>query len=271
MLIDWFTVGAQMLNFLILVWLLKRFLYKPILNAIAAREKRIAAELAEAATARNAAEGERVAFQSKKTALEEQRSALLGKAADEAKAESERLLAQAHQAAEALREKYESAMRSDQMRLGREITRMAQEEIFGIARKALADLAVANLEERMGEVFMRRLKEMDGKTKESLAATLKTSSETVVRSAFDMPATQRAAIQGALNEAFSADVRIRFETSPNTICGIELAVGEQKLAWSIAEYLARLENKVRSLMDAQAMPAARSAPDANAALVTRVP
>ena len=46
MLIDWFTVGAQALNFLILVWLMKRFLYKPILTAIDTREKRIAAELA---------------------------------------------------------------------------------------------------------------------------------------------------------------------------------------------------------------------------------
>ena len=42
MLIDWFTVGAQVLNFLILVWLLKRFLYRPILHAIDAREQRIA-------------------------------------------------------------------------------------------------------------------------------------------------------------------------------------------------------------------------------------
>jgi hypothetical protein len=44
MLIDWFTVGAQIVNFLILVWLLKHFLYKPILNAIDAREKRIAGD-----------------------------------------------------------------------------------------------------------------------------------------------------------------------------------------------------------------------------------
>jgi len=48
MLIDWFTVGAQALNFLILVWLLKHFLYQPILNAIDAREKLIAKELADA-------------------------------------------------------------------------------------------------------------------------------------------------------------------------------------------------------------------------------
>jgi len=48
MLIDWFTVGAQALNFLILVWLMKHFLYKPILHAIDEREKRVAAELADA-------------------------------------------------------------------------------------------------------------------------------------------------------------------------------------------------------------------------------
>ena len=50
MLIDWFTVSAQVVNFLILVWLLKRFLYRPILNAIDAREKRIAKELSWIAT-----------------------------------------------------------------------------------------------------------------------------------------------------------------------------------------------------------------------------
>jgi F-type H+-transporting ATPase subunit b len=48
MLIDWFTVGAQAINFIILVWLLKRFLYKPILDAVDAREKRVATELADA-------------------------------------------------------------------------------------------------------------------------------------------------------------------------------------------------------------------------------
>ena len=45
MLIDWFTVGAQTLNFVILVWLMKRYLYKPVLDAIDAREQRIASEL----------------------------------------------------------------------------------------------------------------------------------------------------------------------------------------------------------------------------------
>src|SRR5271170_2717853 len=105
MLINWFTVGAQILNFLILVWLLKHFLYKPILGAIDAREKRIAAELADADAKKAEAQKERDDFQAKNKAFDEQRAALLAKAEGDAKAERERLLGDARKEGDALREK----------------------------------------------------------------------------------------------------------------------------------------------------------------------
>jgi F-type H+-transporting ATPase subunit b len=80
MLIDWFTVSAQTLNFLILVWLMKRFLYQPILHAIDAREKRIATELADADAKKTEAQKERDEFQCKNDELDRQRAALLSKA-----------------------------------------------------------------------------------------------------------------------------------------------------------------------------------------------
>ena len=125
MLIDWFTVGAQVLNFLILVWLLKHFLYKPILNAIDAREKRIAAELADADAKKTEAQKERDDFQNKNKVFDEQRSALLSKAADEAKVERERLLDEARKAAESLRAAQATTLRNDQKRLGSAITHLA--------------------------------------------------------------------------------------------------------------------------------------------------
>jgi F-type H+-transporting ATPase subunit b len=69
MLIDWFTVGAQVVNFVILVWLMKHFLYKPILNAIDAREKRIASELADANAKRTEAEKERADFRKQEQSI----------------------------------------------------------------------------------------------------------------------------------------------------------------------------------------------------------
>ena len=62
MLINWFTVCAQAINFLILVWLLKRFLYKPILHAIDEREKGIAAQLADAEAKKAEAQKDRDDF-----------------------------------------------------------------------------------------------------------------------------------------------------------------------------------------------------------------
>lgn len=263
MLIDWFTVGAQVLNFLILVWLLKHFLYKPILNAIDGREKRIATELADANAKRTEAEKERSDFQNKNKAFDEQRSALLGKATDEAKAERERLLDGARKDADTLRTNQATALKNDQLRLGSEITRLAEGEVFGIARKALADLATVSLEERVGEVFTRRLRELDAKAKETLSAALKTSSEpAVVRSAFDLPADQEAAIQNALNETFSAEIRLRFETAKDVICGIELTANGQKVGWSIASYLNALDLKVSELLDSQSAREAKPEPKA---------
>ena len=165
MLIDWFTVGAQALNFVILVWLMKRFLYKPILHAIDTREKRIAAELADAAAKKAEAQKERDEFQRKNEELDQQRAALLKKATDDANAERQRLLDEARQAADALSAKRQEALRTDAKNLSQAIRRRTQQEVFAIARKALTDLATTSLEERLGEVFTRRLRELDGRTK----------------------------------------------------------------------------------------------------------
>jgi F-type H+-transporting ATPase subunit b len=269
MLIDWFTVGAQAINFIILVWLLKRFLYKPILDAVDAREKRVATELADADAKKAEALKERDEFQHKNEEFDQQRAALLSKATEEAKAERQRLLGEARQAADALSAKRQETLRSDAHNLGEAISRRTRQEVFAIARKALTDLATTNLEERVAEVFTRRLREMDGKAKAGLAEALKSASDpALVRSAFDLPEEQRAAIQNALNETFSAKIRVRFETAPDLVSGIELTTNGQKVAWSIADYLASLEKGVEELLKekdkSEAKPEAKAEPKAEA-------
>jgi F-type H+-transporting ATPase subunit b len=264
MLIDWFTVCAQAVNFLILVWLLKRFLYKPILHAIDEREKRIAAQLQDAEGKRADAQKQRDDFQHKNEVFDQQRAALLSKATDEAKAERQRLLDEARKATEALSAKRQETMINDAHNLGQAISRRAQREVFAIARKALADLATTSLEERLGEVFTRRLRTMDGKAKEGFAGALKAASEpALVRSAFELPAEQRAVIQNALNETFSAEIRLRFETAPDLVSGIELTTNGQKVAWSIADYLASLEKDVGELLKEKDKAEAKTEPSAN--------
>jgi len=242
-LIDWFTVGAQLLNFLILVWLMKRFLYQPVLDAIAAREQKIATALADAATTKAEAHRQQDAFRHKNEAFDEQRAALLQAARDAAKIESERLLTEAREAADAASAARAKALLADALHLREELTRHAQEQVFDISRRVLGDLAGVSLEQRACEVFIQRLESADGEALSAWGEALKASSEgepALLRSAFELPAAQRTAMLDALGDLFGQPIPLRFETAPELVSGIELSAQGLKLAWSISDYLGAL-------------------------------
>jgi len=258
MLIDWFTVGAQVLNFIVLVWLMKRFLYQPVLNAIAAREKRIADQIAAAVAKEAQALAERKTFEDKNTAFDAQRAGLLEKASAAAQAEGQRLADEAQQAAQALAAQRQQALATQAEHLQQLIAGRAAKEVFVVARKALTDLANADLETRMVEVFVQHLNGMPAAAKAPLGAALKQSTgASLVRSHFDLPAEQQAAISNAINVSFSADVPLRFETAASSVCGIELSCVGQKLAWTIDEYLRDLEHEVAALLKPGVTPAVK--------------
>lgn len=255
MLIDWFTVGAQVLNFLILVWLMKRFLYQPILNAIDGREKKIADELADAATRKAEAIQERDDFKEKNEVFDQERAELLNKATEDAKTKGNRLLAEAKKSADELGTKRKENLRTEAANMQQALARRTQQEVFSIARKTLTDLAAAELEERMVGVFTRRMREMTDDAKQTLGDALKNATEpALVRSAFELPEEQRAAIQKAINETFSIDAPLRFETAPEVVSGIELTAHGQKIGWSIADYLTSLGKAVDGLLKQPGKP-----------------
>lgn len=249
MLIDWFTVAAQVINFLVLMWLLKRFLYAPVLRAIDARETGIAARLAEAETKQKEAQTERDDFHQKTEAFDQQRDALLQKATQDAAAEQERLVAAARKDADARRLQWQDALRNEQHNLGEKITRRTQKGVFDIARKTLAELATTDLEDCMSNVFITRLHNLSGAEHDQLAASLKASPETaVVRSAFDLPAAQRAAIETAVSDFLATPTPLHFMTAPDLVSGIELTTDGQKVAWNISDLLGTLEKSVDELL-----------------------
>ena len=255
MIIDWVTVAAQIVNFLILVWLMKRFLFKPVLNAIEDREKRVAAELANADTKKNEAQQEREEFKRKNDAFDQQRTMLLAKAAEEALHERQRLLDESRQAAEGLKAKMQEILHNEEQNLLQSIRQRTQQEVFAITRKVLMDLAGSCLEERMVEVFIRRLSELTEQEKKLMASPLSTSSSSaVVRTTFELPQAQRSLAEVAIHEAIGSQTQIRFVISPELIGGIELVVNGQKVAWSISDYLASLELSVDELMKERGNP-----------------
>jgi F-type H+-transporting ATPase subunit b len=248
MLIDWFTVAAQTLNFLILVWLMRRYLYHPILQAIDARERKIAKTVADAEAKDAAAVQAGAQFKAKNDEFDRAAAERMGKVAEEAASERQSLLDEARKAGDDMRTKRQEVVREEAQSLHRAFIIRAQQEVVAIARKALTDLASTQLEDQLGEVFIRRLRTLDSTAKAVLATALaSTAGPAVVRSAFELTADQRAHIQQALNEAFARDLPLRFEAAAELVCGVEFVASGQKVSWSIADYLASLEKGLKEL------------------------
>lgn len=249
MLIDWFTVSAQALNFVLLVWLLKRFLYRPVLDAIDARESRIARQIADARDSESAARTACDAYTLKSEAFDRERAALLNQATLAADAERARLLEEAGKSAAALSARQRDAWREEAVQMSRDLGERARREVFAIARQVLTELADTDLEARMTDVFIHRLSTLDAPAEALLASSLKCSGgQAVLRSAFEMPSAQRQALKAAIVDRHGAAIELRFETAADLVSGIELVAGGQKLSWTIAHHLSALEQLVTTLV-----------------------
>ena len=95
MSIDWITVAAQVANFLVLVWLLKRFLYRPILDGIDAREAEIAGRMQVAERARAEAEATEAEYRTRMDKLRSEQASVAEAARQKAETARDAMLAQA--------------------------------------------------------------------------------------------------------------------------------------------------------------------------------
>lgn len=233
MQIDWFTVAAQALNFLVLMWLLKRFLYKPILDAIAAREKHIADQLTMASDIEAKAQKEQEIFKQKNETFEKEKMKRMSEVKAEAHTIRAQLLKDVTDEAETLRAQKKETLQNELNDLNADILKQTKEQVFVTASKVLSDLADTTLEERMLTIFITRLQALNDKDKAALS-----SENAVITSAFALSPAQ----QNVLKAEIKTNT-IKFKVSPQLVSGIELSMGGQKLAWSISDYLETLEKE----------------------------
>jgi len=247
MLIDWFTVAAQIINFLILMWLLKRFLYKPILNAIDAREKRIADQLALANRIQAEAIEQKNEFEQKNKQFEQQHVVLLEQARTDAQTEKKKLIQQARQETSQLRNQWLDSLEKDQKSLNISIAKRIQNEVFAISRKTLSELADSELESQIIEKFIHKLQALEDKKKIQLKSQ-RQSDLAIVRTAFALTQDQQKQLTQHFARLLGITNTVRFELEPDLLSGIELTSNGHKVSWNITDYLASLQQNITSLV-----------------------
>jgi F-type H+-transporting ATPase subunit b len=241
MAIDWITVSAQIINFLILVWLLKRFLYQPVMRAVARREQRITEQLNEAVTREQKADEQAQQFQAKIDKFEQQREGLIAKAKQEIEQNKRRMLDEAREEVSRTREQWQQQVDLEKEAFLNQFRHHSTDVIQMLARKALADLADANLETQIIQSFIDRLKTLD---QESLKLLADLSEPARIVTTFKLNAAARTHITHAIQEYFPQTIDVEFSESSGLLCGIECTIGGQRLGWHLADYLTQLNHQV---------------------------
>ena len=252
MQIDWLTVGAQIVNFLILVALLKRFLYRPVLDAMDRRERRIAQRLREAEQREKQADARAREFQGRSDDLERRRQGLLEQARDEAETERRERLKEVRAEVEHQRERWRAQLEQERDELQKAITRRLAGAVTASAKRALADLADTELEQAMTRAFRRRLADLDESHRRGISDG---AGPVEIATTFEPDAETRTALADAVRESLDRDVR--FVRADGLVAGIELRARGWKMSWTIAEYLREFEDHLAETIAATSHQAER--------------
>ncbi len=250
MLIDPFVVIAQIINFLILVALLKRFLYQPITQAMEARSQRIERQLATAAAKEQDAETEKELYRQKQQELTAQKQVWLEQAQQEVEQEKVTLTQQAQAEVAKVRSQWYENWTQDRQKFTSELRDRLSKQVILTSRKALLDLANTNLEAQIIETFIERLYNLDEIQTEKITTAPISHPQSVItiRSSFTIPEEKCDRLIAAIKQQITNNAEVKFETLENLICGLELRYGGYKISWNIEHYLTELEAETAKVL-----------------------
>ncbi|MCB9638215.1 MAG: F0F1 ATP synthase subunit delta [Myxococcales bacterium] len=242
--IDWFTVGAQIVNFLILIALLKRFLYQPLLTAMDKREQTIAARWEEAEHTKNEAQSLLEENERQRKELRDTKESSLTKIREEAETQKQHLLQEVRTDIQQRKEQWRKSLEREQEDFLRDLQRRVGQETLAIARRALQDLADTELEQAVARTFLQKLQSLTAEEKQTLSEAIQESDlHITLQSSFPLAEEQKQQIAEELHQLAQAQVQVETQEDPDLLCGILLKAEQYQLSWHLRQYLETLSQR----------------------------
>jgi F-type H+-transporting ATPase subunit b len=232
--LDWSTFVLEIVNFLVLVWILKRFLYRPVLAVLAERRSRVEQVLAEARAAEERAGALKNQFESRLADWEQEKTAARERLAAELALERERHL---ESLAQALNEERERSAAQDAHRqeiLRRELVAEAGTEARQFASRLLGRVAGPELEARLVDLFIEELAALPEERLSALRAGQHGQGQGVFATAYPLPDAERRRLTSAIEARLRMRGQFDFVQDGSLLAGVRLTLGAWQLDFSLA-------------------------------------
>lgn len=252
MLIDWFTVIAQIVNFLILMALMKWLLFDRIIKAVDQREASIRERLEQARQQREQAESKNEELAQRESHIKREREQVLAKARSDAEERRSELEKRARREVDQRKAQWMAALETEQEHFLSSFVELASGGAFELARKALDELADAELNELAARAFVGRLNNLSDDEIADFAQGLEESGgEATASCGLEFPDDARQSVEKALAGVLAREVRVNWALSRQAGFGLSLKAGGRVLSWTLSAYLEELRGKAQKAIKAQ--------------------
>ncbi len=248
MQIDWFTFSAQIINFLILLWLLRKFLYSPLLNVMKNREEKISSRLDEASSKLKEAEDKSKKYQKKLEELEKQKSTWLDEAKEEAESFKLELMQEARNEVEKVRNKWMKAVEREKKMFLDELEDQSFQKIMDIVEHVITDLADLALEKQAINRFTSQIREMKEEERKQMIDAVD-ADHLEVATAFPTEEEDREQIDATIRQLLDCEKGCRYKHDPELGFGIEVRSNGWKIGWNMKGYLEELKSEIKTVFN----------------------
>jgi len=249
-MIDWVTIGAQIVNFIILVVLLKIFLYDRVLEAMDKRKARVEGRFEQASRKESEAENEAREYRQKRRELDDQREKLLQQAREDAEQVRRERRTQAEEEVRRLKQQWVQSVEDQRADFLSDLRRQTARQVGDLASKVLDNLADASLQQQVVAAFLQRVRDLDDDARRELREALLGEEQPLeVAAAFDIDEDQAGQIRDAIQALSENETDIRFVRNLDLICGIQLRAGGRAVGWNVAEYVGELVDQIGETID----------------------
>jgi ATP synthase F0 subunit b len=242
---DWWTLALQAANFLVLVWLLQHFLYRPVQAIIAERQQQADRVLAEANTAKATAEQLRAEVEKQRAAIERDRHQAVEEAHATAKVEAAALLERARADAGKLLAEERQHIAQERTEAAETLRLEATELGVMIARRLLAEAGDPSLDRPFLEGALVRLQALAEPERSALVDRLESGDVVQVVTAAPLDPAGREDFTGRLRELLGTDTNIQFADDPTLLAGAELHFPRTVLHHSWRDSLREIEEDLK--------------------------
>lgn len=223
---NWTTFALEIINFLVLLWILKRFLYKPVMDAVTQRRSAIEKTLAETQAMQVEAEALKRQYQDRLANWEREKAGMRTSMLEELNAERARSMAALQTALEQERERSRVLEQRQAAEMRRTLGEDAMVRAGQFAARLLSRLATVELESRIGEVVLEDLPHLPDEKLQALRAACQQGNSTMkVASAYPVSERQRDAFVLALGNLAGKDIACEFTQDDRLMAGFRIGIG----------------------------------------------